>query len=132
MQSDEPKKSVPNTLNVKHNDLDELPEWWPKTFAVYRTKDNKNLSGNGFAILGVVFENGKVVIYWRSTGCVATFDSFSMFERVHLNGAAHGSAEVLWIRHRLKKVEADKEKPEKIEDVNPGKNVVDDMAFWGR
>jgi hypothetical protein len=84
--------------NVKHKkqDKETLPEWWPKTFAVNRTKDLKFISGTGFVIHGIVFADGKTVIYWTSSRAVATFDSFKAFEDTHLRGGNHGGAEVFW------------------------------------
>jgi hypothetical protein len=85
--------------NVRHEDIkdgDILPSWWPKTFTVYRSKDQKQISGTGYVIHGVVFAGGKTVICWVENGVVTTFDSFQQFENIHLSGTKHGEAVVKW------------------------------------
>jgi hypothetical protein len=85
--------------NVKHDaikDEKDLPNWWPRTFAVFRSKDQKRISGEGYVMHGVVFKGGKTVVFWSNTNSVTMFDSFQQFEDVHLSGTIHGEAVVKW------------------------------------
>lgn len=102
-------------VSIKHKKLDAPPTWWPKGFVVNRSKDRKHISGSGFVIHGVVFENGKTVICWQSTGCIAVFDSYQLFESIHLRGSVHDDCEVLWLGQ-----------PPKMEE-----SAYKGMEFWG-
>lgn len=86
---------TPNTNNEKV-EPEEKPDWWPRTSAVYRHSDKKDISGTGFVIHGVMFADGKVVIWWKSSSAVAQFDSFDKFRDVHLGGTKHGNSTIHW------------------------------------
>lgn len=115
--------------NVSHEtkEDEDQPEWWPKTFAVYRDKDRKNISGTGIVIHGVVFEGGKTVVYWNSSKCISIFDSYSKFEDVHLsNSEKHGSSVVIWSKDKTEK------KAEKTEMLGVGKFDKNDSVIIPR
>lgn len=70
----------------------------PRMFTVIRNGDYSGVSGTGRVIDGVVFSNGKVAISWRhALTSVSYFDSFEIFQMIHLDSHPTNRSEVIWL-----------------------------------
>jgi len=57
-----------------------------KYFKVTRRYDESETSGIGHIIDGVIFDNGKVVICWRTDmSSIAIYESFDDFYKIHID-----------------------------------------------
>jgi len=56
-----------------------------KVFKVIRKQDESGVSGIGHIIDGVIFDNGKVVIQWRTDmASIAIYESYKDFYTIHI------------------------------------------------
>lgn len=66
-----------------------------RTFKLIRRFDQSGVSGIGHVLDGVVFENGKTVVSWRSKHPTVTmYDSFLDFWEVHCGSHPQNKSEV--------------------------------------
>lgn len=75
-----------------------------KNFWVYRQEDESGVSGTGLVIEGVEFTTGKVVISWLGNFpySVAVYDSFEVFEEIHINSHPDNQTKVVWSDGHMK------------------------------
>jgi hypothetical protein len=60
--------------------------------------DLTGVSGTGKVLTGVVFENGKTVVCWKTfTSSINIYDSFEAFESVHVANHGDKANEIIWI-----------------------------------
>ncbi|OGZ61311.1 MAG: hypothetical protein A3H51_02720, partial [Candidatus Spechtbacteria bacterium RIFCSPLOWO2_02_FULL_38_8] len=58
----------------------------PRVFTMVRKKDENGISGRGRVLDGVIFEDGKTVISWRSAKpSIAIYNSFEEFKQIHID-----------------------------------------------
>jgi len=54
-------------------------------FKVIRQEDESGISGTGHVIDGIIFDNGKVVIQWRTEmTSIAIYESYEEFYAIHI------------------------------------------------
>jgi len=57
-----------------------------KVFKVIRKNDESGVSGVGHVINGVIFDNGTVVIRWRTPKwSIAIYNSWEEFKEIHID-----------------------------------------------
>ena len=50
-----------------------------------RQKDMSGISGTGYVLTGIVFNDGKTVVHWNSDHpSTSIFDSFKDFQNIHI------------------------------------------------
>lgn len=75
-----------------------------KVFKVIRIEDETGVSGTGHIINGVVFDNGTVVIRWRTPmWSIAIYNNWEEFKKIHIdshpsNETIHEIQEVEWLQ----------------------------------
>jgi hypothetical protein len=74
----------------------------PKLFTMIRKNDESHVSGTGRVLDGVVFSNGKVVIYWRTEekgghSSLGIYDSFEAFKFIHIDSHPTNETEIIWL-----------------------------------
>jgi len=72
-----------------------------KKFAMIRNFDITGVSGSGYMLEGVVFQNGKVAATWLPTGpIIATslvlFDSMDDFMKVRVDSHPENKTQIIW------------------------------------
>lgn len=67
-----------------------------KTFKIIRNNDESGISGTGHVIDGVIFDNGKTVIQWRSsTPSIAIYETFEDFKFLHIDSHPGNNTEII-------------------------------------
>lgn len=70
----------------------------PRVFTIVRNKDTSGVSGKGRVLDGVVFEDGKTVVSWRSDKpSVAIYNSFEEFKHIHIDSHPKNKTEIIWL-----------------------------------
>lgn len=70
----------------------------PRAFTMVRKKDETGVSGKGRVLDGVIFHDGKTVIYWRSDKpSIAIYNSFDEFQQVHIESHPKNKTEIIWL-----------------------------------
>ena len=76
-------------------------QYMSKKFAMIRNFDVHGVSGTGYMLEGVVFENGKVTASWLPTGPIIKtsliiFDNMEDFMDVHVNSHPENKTQIIW------------------------------------
>ena len=67
-------------------------------FTLIRHNDQSGVSGTGRVLDGVVFPNGKVVVYWRAKfNTIAVYESFEAFKFIHVDSHPTNNTEITWL-----------------------------------
>lgn len=70
----------------------------PRVFTIIRNKDKSGVSGKGRVLDGVVFEDGKTVVSWRSDKpSLAIYNSFEEFKNIHIDSHPKNKTEITWL-----------------------------------
>lgn len=70
----------------------------PRIFTMIIKKDETGVSGPGRVLDGIIFQDGKTVIYWRSDKpSIAIYNSFKEFQQVHIESHPKNKTEIVWL-----------------------------------
>lgn len=74
----------------------------PRVFAMVRNGDQSGVSGIGRVLDGIVWGNGKVTVCWRTQNVsIAVYDSFEVFEAIHITPHPDNGTEIEWADERV-------------------------------
>lgn len=69
-----------------------------RVFRLIRHNDETGISGTGNVLDGVVFDNGQVVVCWKTeTSSIAVYVDWDAFEKVHILPHPKNKSEIQYI-----------------------------------
>jgi ferredoxin len=100
----------PEELTRVSSEEEERTDAKPRTFVLQRDEDESGVSGTGEVAHGVLFDDGKVAMRWRTkTAATTLFDSIAHVLEVHGHG---GATRIIWDDERTDSAgEGEKAKP---------------------